>query len=276
MELSNRLYIDLLKLTLTDYHRITYPVFEPVKTGKKKSIRTKIILRYLKKRNLVICKRRLQDKELREIGKDYPLHADTMIGLRRLNNIEDCFKDILENNIEGDLIETGVWRGGATIFMKALLKANNCKNRNVWVADSFEGLPPPNEDKYKADKGDTHYLNDSLAISIDTVKENFKKYNLLDDKVKFLKGWFKDTLPKASIKKLALIRLDGDMYESTMDGLVNLYKKLSVGGFIIIDDYGAVEGCRKAVQDFRNEHGITEEIKEIDWTAVFWQKKKEI
>ena len=94
----------------------------------------------------------------------------------------------------------------------------------------------------------------------------------MDDQVCFLKGWFKDTLPTAPIEKLAILRLDGDMYESTMDGLRSLYHKLSPGGFLIVDDYGAVDACREAVCDFRNEHGIDDEIVKIDWGGVYWQK----
>jgi len=112
-----------------------------------------------------------------------------------------------------------------------------------------------------------------LDGSVKQVKNNFSKYGLLDDNVKFLKGWFKDTLPVAPINKLALLRLDGDMYESTMDGLVNLYPKLSKGGYIIVDDWGAVEGCKLAVLDYRKKHGITEEIITIDWTGVYWKKE---
>jgi O-methyltransferase len=208
------------------------------------------------------------------VGEDWPVHADTMIGIKRLENIQYCFQQVIKENIPGDFIETGVWRGGSTIFMRALLKEANITDRNVWVADSFEGLPKPDEDKYTADKGDRHHKYKELAISLDEVKSNFKKYDLLDENVKFLKGWFKDTLPTAPIEKLAILRLDGDMYESTMDGLVNLYHKLSIGGYIIIDDWGAVPACQQAVKDFREKNNITEEIKEIDWTGVYWKKLK--
>ena len=195
-----------------------------------------------------------------------------MIGIRRLDNIEFCIDEIIKNDIHGDLIETGVWRGGATIFMKALLNVNNANDRSVWVADSFEGLPAPNDKEYPEDKGDVHFTKKELAISLETVQNNFRKYNLLDENVKFLKGWFKDTLPVALIEKLALLRLDGDMYESTMDGLVNLYPKLSPGGFIIIDDWNAVQGCKLAVMDYRLKHNINDEIIPIDWASVYWKK----
>lgn len=212
------------------------------------------------------------DQNIRAEGRDWPSNAHTMIGLKRLDNLQFCVEDALANDVPGDLIETGVWRGGATIFMRAILKAHDATNRRVWVADSFEGLPPPEPEKYPADEGDTHYRLEDLAISFEQVESNFKRYGLFDDQVRFLKGWFSDTLPEAPIEKLAVARLDGDMYGSTMDALTNLYPKLSVGGYLIVDDYSAVPGCRKAVHDYRETHGIKEEIVPIDMAGAFWQR----
>ena len=95
----------------------------------------------------------------------------------------------------------------------------------------------------------------TLMVGADQVRANFDRYGLLDDQVRFLEGWFADTLPMAPIEQLAILRLDGDLYESTMDALVPLYEKVSPGGFVIVDDYGAWEPCRKAVDDFRAQHG---------------------
>lgn len=269
-----------MKMVLTDYHRLDFGEYKDVSSislniNWKLRI-AKLFNSFLMGSNFKIFQIQKSNKELREIGRDWPSFADTMIGLKRLNNIEFCFHKVIENKVEGDFIETGVWRGGSTIFMQALIKEYEINGRNVWVADSFEGLPKPNEEKYTHDKGDKHYKRKDLGISLDTVKNNFAKYNLLDDNVKFLKGWFKDTLHIAPIKKLAILRLDGDMYESTMDAFNALYDKLSIGGFLIIDDWGAVKACKQAVLDFRNEHNITEEIKEIDWTGAYWRKEKEI
>lgn len=209
----------------------------------------------------------------REVGHDWPLKAHTMIGEKRMNNLRDAVIHVLRENIPGDLIETGVWRGGACIFMRAILAALNVTDRTVWVADSFEGLPPINAEQYPEDaKYDDLSKYAELAISLEEVQANFQKYDLLDDQVKFLKGWFKDTLPTAPIEKLALLRLDGDMYESTMDGLTNLYHKVSPGGVIIVDDYNIIPACKQAVHDFRDAHGITEHIQPIDYCAVFWIK----
>jgi O-methyltransferase len=273
--MEKELYLELLKKVLIDYHRLEHGEYKPIYKNKR-GLNIWLLInldKIFRLRKLAICRRIEPDRNRRINGTDWPAYADTMIGLKRLNNIEFCINKIIEDEIEGDLIETGVWRGGATIFMKAVLEVNNIKNKTVWVADSFEGLPKPNEEKYEADKKDFHYLMNELAIPLETVKNNFAKYNLLDDNVKFLKGWFKDTLPVAPIKSLSLVRLDGDMYESTMDGLVNLYPKLSEGGFIIIDDWNAVAACKQAVMDYRSKFNITEEIIEIDTLAVYWRKR---
>jgi hypothetical protein len=210
----------------------------------------------------------------REQGADQPTNAPTMIGLKRLDNLQFCIEDALANGVPGDLIETGVWRGGATILMRAVLKAYGVEDRRVWVADSFEGLPPPDPGIYPSDKGNRLHTSDQLAVSLEQVKSNFERYGLLDERVHFLKGWFRDTLPEAPIEKLAVVRLDGDMYESTMDALVNLYPKLSVGGYLIVDDYGVLLPCRQAVHDYREAHGISEGIQPIDWTGVFWRRAR--
>lgn len=209
---------------------------------------------------------------LREQGIGLPENGQTMIGLKRLDNLQRCIEDILATGVPGDLIETGVWRGGATILMRAVLKAYGVEDRRVWVADSFEGLPPPDPERNRQDKGSRLHTREELAVSLDQVKSNFERYGLLDEQVRFLKGWFRDTLPDAPIERLAVVRLDGDMYESTMDALVNLYPKLSVGGYLIVDDYGAVTACRQAVHDYREAHGVHDEIRSIDWTGVFWQR----
>jgi hypothetical protein len=145
------------------------------------------------------------------------------------------------------------------------------ENRNVWVADSFEGLPIPSRPEdagydFSATKVPI------LAVSLEEVQENFRRYDLLDDKVKFLRGWFRDTLHVAPIKELSLLRLDGDLYESTMDALNALYDKVLPGGFIIVDDFNDFEPCRRAVLEFRVQHGIKDPIEVIDWTGVYWRK----
>jgi len=216
----------------------------------------------------------IDPKTQRMEGRDWPNLAHSMIGMKRMDNIQFCLEDVIHGGVPGDFIETGVWRGGACIFARGILKAHGIKDRTVWLADSFAGLPPPDPDKYPDDAGDILHLLKPLAISLEQVKANFDTYGLLDDRVQFLKGWFKDTLPKAPLKQLAVVRLDGDMYESTMDGLTSLYPKLSVGGYVIVDDYGAVPACAKAVKDYRKQHDISDAIEGIDWSGVFWKRSR--
>ncbi len=207
--------------------------------------------------------------QLRAEGKDWPSQAHTMIGYHRLHQLRVACETVLQEGIPGDFIETGVWRGGACILMRAVLAQHQVKNRRVWCADSFSGLPIPS---YPEDQGDQHFQYKALQIGLEEVRENFRKYGLLDDQVSFLPGWFKDTLPGAPIGSLAVLRLDGDMYESTIQALEALYAKVNPGGFIIVDDYGAVAGCKNAVDIFRHRLKITDPIVQIDWGGVFWRK----
>ena len=210
-------------------------------------------------------------------GRDVPQNGETMMGDARLNNIQRCVTSVLEDNVPGDLIETGVWRGGGAILMRGILATHGVSDRTVWLADSFQGLPPPNVEQYPLDEGIDLSMVPALAVSVEQVKANFARYGLLDDKVRFLPGWFKDTLPTAPLGQLALVRLDGDLYESTMDAMTALYPKLSVGGYLIVDDYnnpGLVKACGQAIRDYRAAHDITEPVEEIDWTGVYWRRER--
>jgi hypothetical protein len=206
-------------------------------------------------------------------------NAFTMTPLARMKNTRRCVEDVIARGVPGDLIETGVWRGGMTIFMRAILAARGVTDRRVWVADSFEGLPEPDAGKFpieaKAHTSKTMVEDyKRFAVDLEAVQGNFQTFGLLDDQVKFLKGWFKDTLPGAPIERLAVMRLDGDYYESTMDALTALYDKLSPGGYVIIDDYGEKlwTYCRRAVDDFRKARGIETPLERVDSKCYFWQK----
>ncbi len=266
---AKELYLDLLKQCLTGLVYDDDP-FEPV--GKSRGFFTRKILQILNRRGLALMRHRPYDANARAEGRDRPATAHTMIGLKRLDNLQFCVEDVLAKNIPGDLIEAGVWRGGASIFMRAILKAGGVRNRFVWVADSFEGLPRPNARKYPPDTGSWFHTQEALSVPLEQVRANFHRYGLLDEQVRFLKGWFRDTLPTTAGHRWALIRVDGDMYESTMDALMKLYPNLSVGGYVIIDDYGAIPACRQAVHDYRERQSIKEEIRPIDWTGVFWRR----
>ncbi len=108
-------------------------------------------------------------------------------------------------------------------------------------------------------------------MPLERVQENFRRFGLLDEQVRFLKGWFHETLPAAPIERLAILRLDGDMYSSTRDALNALCHKVSPGGFVIVDDYYAWEGCRNAVDEFRAANGIKAPIVQVDWAGAYWQ-----
>jgi O-methyltransferase len=262
------LYLSLMKRVLTNW---VYSNAEDLPISNRGLIR-QMVTRLFASRRIRLVIRQSFNPETRTLGRDFPSFAHTMVGIKRLDNVQDCIDKVIEDGVPGDFIETGVWRGGTVIFMRAVLKAYGITDRRVWVADSFAGLPPPSKEKYPLDRDSTNHLSTELAIPIEEVKANFEKYDLLDDQVKFLKGWFRDTLPAAPIEKLAVMRLDGDMYESTTDALSALYPRLSVGGFVIVDDYGTGLPCRQAVHDFRDANGIKDEIIDIDGTGVYWRR----
>lgn len=205
-------------------------------------------------------------------GRDWPAHAETMVGRARLDSLQTCVEQVLADGVPGDLFEAGVWRGGASILMRGVLEAHDDTGRQVWLADSFQGLPPPDPERYPADAGGDLSGFDQLAVSQARVAAGFERYGLLDERVHFLEGWFEDTLPTASVEQLAVLRLDGDYYSSTIVALEALEEKVVPGGFVIIDDHGAIEGCRQAVADYRGSRGITAEIVPVDWTGAYWRK----
>jgi O-methyltransferase len=222
-------------------------------------------------RDVVLVDRSPIDNERRAEGRDWPADAETMVGLKRLRNVRECVTKVIADGVPGDLIETGAWRGGVTIYMRGILAAHGVTDRTVWVADSFQGLPEPDAN-YPADADSQFHTKRRLAISLSTVKDNFRKYGLLDEQVRFIEGYFEDTLPTAPVEQLAVLRLDGDMYGSTMVALESLYDKVSAGGYVIIDDFGVIPGCRQAVGDFRARGNISDELQQIDWSGVFWRK----
>lgn len=256
-------------------------------------------------------------------GEDLPANAMSMIGMKRMNNIQGCIENVLKNKIPGDLIETGACKGGATIFMRGCLKAMGNKTRKVFVCDTFS-MPEPSGSwivhviigwitnllvsipskafrgklinaLWKAQKdfpqSDGELGEDEQAFAAfllrnlihlrpvpsvqkayEHVKSNFARYGLLDDRVVFLKGWFSETIPSAPIKNIAVLRMDGDTYESTIDALNMCYPKLSSGGYCIVDDYWSLEDCKRAVDEYRATHGITEPIVRIDGLSCYWQR----
>ncbi len=278
----------------------------------------KPLIFYDDKRKPILARR--FDLSRRVMGEDAPTYSHTMIGIRRLENVQFCIESVIRDGVPGDLVEAGVFRGGAAIFMRAVLKAHGIADRCVYACDTFTPIAPakphwlvvpfmqgigsvpsrwwrrkcfhllqrllseqssfpvcedPSDDL--VDFVMWHLRNPAGILteggtSLDEVKSCFARYGLLDDQVVFLQGFFADTLPTAPLKEAAVIRLDGDTYESTRDALTLLYPKLSAGGFCIIDDYNAYPDCKRAVEEYRQARGITDEIQKIDRIAVFWQK----
>ncbi len=282
MDLESR-YIELLKLSVSDGLRpaeselFSLPVTRPERGSKAGSWLRFGTQRLLARKNYELAKRVRTSPSMITDGRydpAVPFAGETMIGLKRLDNVRACVEKVLEDGVAGDIIETGVWRGGCAIFMRGILAAHGVKDRNVWLADSFAGLPEPDLRKYPLDSFSDLHNQVGLAVSQRQVEDNFRRYGLLDDQVRFLKGWFKDTLPTLTGHSWSVIRLDGDLYQSTIEALENLYPGLSPGGFCIIDDYGSYEACKQAVADYRAAHGIDEEVLDIDGSGAFWRRAR--
>lgn len=217
-------------------------------------------------------------KAMRQIGRfpERNVHrsgfSHTMIGRKRIDSLHQCLDIVRQENIPGDFVECGVWRGGSCIFMAGYAAVHGMNGRTVHVADSFEGLPVPNHElDARFDLSKEKFPE--LAVPMEMVRENFDVNGIDTTNVHFLKGWFKDTLKSAEIGDIALLRLDGDLYESTMDALEALYARVVPGGIVIIDDYNALPVCRQAVHDYLSAHLLPEpEIELIDWTGAWWRK----
>ncbi len=209
--------------------------------------------------------------DYRTRGWDWPSNAPSMIGRLRMANVRSECERLLAEKVPGDFIETGVWRGGACIMMRAVLHAYAVTDRRVIAADTFAGLPPPSSD-IPPDKESYLHTIPEFAVSLNEVKSAFSRYGLLDGQVVFVEGLLKETLPTLPVDMLAMLRLDADMYESTMDGLTHLYPKVSRRGSIIVDDYFLFEAHRRAVDEYRASHEIHDEIVQIDDFGGYWIK----
>jgi O-methyltransferase len=255
-EALRRAYLDLLKLCPCDLTDTTTVSVGPTPDGS-------VVARELSG----------EQRRLRAVGLDWPLQGISMSGLRRLDDLQACVDSVVRDGVDGDLIEAGTWRGGATILMRAALDtASDARERTVWVADSFQGFPEP-ETEAPDQVRFTTFLRafDFLSVSEEEVRDNFARFGL-ECGVRFVPGFFNDTLPELTGESWALVRLDGDTYDATRVALECLYPGLAPGGYLIVDDYGAFEECRRAVDEYRDEHGIGEPIEEVDWTCVRWRR----
>jgi hypothetical protein len=231
------------------------------------------------------------DYQARVLGADQPRTAHTKVGLVRLENVQSLAERVLADGVPGDFLEAGVGRGGVTIFMRGLLKIYDCADRNVWVADSFTGLPRSAATGVTRNSFTSPYWSQLAALlerhpeelaemtelayagtTLDDVREHFTRYGLLDGQVRFLRGWFRETLPAAPIERLALLRIDADIYDSAFDVLTELYPRVSPGGFVIIDDQTTSPEVHQAVADFAKEAGFEPNLVRVDDAAVYWAK----
>jgi hypothetical protein len=265
--IARDLYVDLVKRCVLNIPYVDAEINPIQPHGRLRSL----VLRGFERAGIQLAHSRRGNFSARVEGIDASDIAHSMVSLKRLDNVQQCVDSVLARGVPGDFIETGVMRGGTVILMRAILKANAITDRIVWAADSFEGLPAPDVKRYPDDAGAAWHLRPLTEVGLDHVKRNFDRYGLLDDQVRFIKGWFRDTLAGAPVDKLAILRLDGDLYESTMDALGPLYPKVSPGGFVIVDDYN-LPACKKAIGDYRAREGITEPIVPVDGAAVYWQK----
>jgi hypothetical protein len=236
-------YLDLLKRSLLGLTVGPVTIHEPIEKGRG-PVRTWVVRALRRRGRSVLAVPVSFDLSTDPEGTisvwHLPPWAMTMIGSVRLDNVEKCVRNVIGSSVPGDLIETGVWRGGTTIFMRGILRAYGITDRKVYLADSFAGVPTPDVERHPADSRLDLHLWPGLAVSVEEVKANFSRFGLLDDQVAFVEGRFRDTLPALRDRTWAVIRLDGDLYESTIDSLENLYPGLAPGGWVIVDDYGGI------------------------------------
>jgi O-methyltransferase len=207
-------------------------------------------------------------------GRDWPYGGLTMAGLVRLDDLQGCLESVVADGVEGDVIEAGAWRGGASILMRATLDSLGATDREVWVADSFQGFPGSGDGGAADTAPDEMTLLEFLSIPVEEVRRSFARLGLAEG-VRFVPGFFAETMPGLRGRRWSLIRLEGDSYEATRDCLNALYPGVSRGGYVVVDDYGAIEVCRAAVEDFRLEHDISEPLEQVDWTCVRWRRESE-
>jgi hypothetical protein len=214
------------------------------------------------------------ERQCRMDGRDWPAQArgDSMIGALRMNSLHRNVLSVLDRQIRGDFVEAGVWRGGASIFLAGALRAFDQMDRSVWLLDSFAGLPPPRGEQFPADAGAEWHLYKELTVPLEDVRQRFRDYDLLSDNVRFVEGFYEETLQDIAIESVALLRIDCDMYGSTTTVLEALYDRISPGGIVAVDDYFSIEACGRAVDDFMKSRGIAFSIEQIDWAGGFFEK----
>jgi hypothetical protein len=194
------------------------------------------------------------DAELRAEGRDWPADAETMVGLKRLDSLQCCIERVLEDDVPGDLLEAGVWRGGASIFMRGVLKAHGDTTRVVWAADSFQGLSKAELGIWRDDeRGRLSEFGTTLAVP-PTTCARISYATVCWTIIRFLPGWFRDTLPGAPIRQLALLRLDGDIRID--DGRAERSALETLGRWLLCDRrLLQLQRCTVSHRRLRKNHG---------------------
>lgn len=194
----------------------------------------------------------------------------TMVRNFNLINLYRMVRYINRNNIPGAIVECGVWNGGSAAMMAAASRDSGVQ-REMWLFDSFEGLPRPSERDSAIERA--FYFEDWNKGSIEKVKHVFNTLNLSLDQVNFVKGWFDQTIPGAPVREIALLHIDADWYDSVRMVLQSLYDRVAPGGYIVLDDYGYWQGCNQAVHDFFTERGIPRSaLRRVSDMGAYFQK----
>lgn len=212
------------------------------------------------------------DKEIFTIVKSF-----TMTSPERIKALIDAVAYIEKNNLDGDIVECGVWKGGSSLAAAIQLKKLNSYKRNIWLFDTFEGMSKPTSDDIdlKGKTAESQMENEEIKTSrlwgyseLEEVRRNLSISNYPEEKILFVKGKVEETLIKEHIpEKIALLRLDTDWYESTIIEMQVLFPKVVSGGIVIIDDYGHWQGCKKAVDEYLKNQGLNLYLHRIDYTG---------
>ena len=185
--------------------------------------------------------------------------------------IRFAIKNVIDDKIEGDILEMGVWKGGMGIWMNYLLHHYRASTRNLWLFDAFEEFPEP---KYEGDK----YVHPVSKIlyerfpSIENVKSNFEKFELLTNNLCFVKGRFDKSVSNVDIPQISILHLDCDYYDSTLICLEKYYPQISPGGYVIVNRYHYEHvHARKAIDEYREKYKIQHPIHRIGNTYIYWR-----
>jgi len=201
----------------------------------------------------------------------------TMTSSARIFSLCEAVKYIQDKNIEGDVVECGVWKGGSMMAVAETLLKSGETNRELYLFDTFEGMSPPTEHDVDISGGTAESLLNSsdkeqdesvwCRATLDIVKNALSSTRYPTEKIHYIEGMVERTIPQFAPQKIALLRLDTDWYESTKHEMEHLFPRLVKGGILIIDDYGHWQGARKAVDEYVCKNNIKIFLNRIDYTG---------